>query len=249
MKVRMRTPDVVVIDDFLTDKAHHAVWSFFQEENFRAVHAHRWIKAFRRSDGDPLWGDSYSSAPTLPDRTSRVFPYPTGRGIDPFIERIRTDTEVLSFIGEETNDWTYVFARPYLYPAGSGLSWHSDGRGDVVGAYVYYAHPEWNAAWGAELLVDGSGRSRFTYPQTTMYDGSEKTLGMHLDWHAVSDAVMEQGCGTFVMPKPNRCVLLRAGVLHRINPVSAAAGDRLRASLTGFFVLEESADGSLADPA
>jgi hypothetical protein len=69
-----------------------------------------------------------------------------------------------------------------------------------------------------------------------MYDGTKKRLGLHLDDGPVSDAVMNDGCGTYVLPKPNRFVLLRKGVLHRISRVDANAGSRARASVTGFFL-------------
>ncbi|WP_428266350.1 2OG-Fe(II) oxygenase [Haliangium sp.] len=140
------------------------------------------------------------------------------------------------YIGREGVDWDYFFCRAYLYPIGTGLSWHSDGRTGVAGAYVYYAHPQWKAHWGSELLIDGSGFCEFDYPEHKMYDGSTERLGQHLDASETSDAVMEHAAGHYVLPKPNRFVLLRRGVLHRLNPVHPSAGENVRASITGFFI-------------
>ena len=46
---------------------------------------------------------------------------------------------------------------------------------------------------------------------------------------------MAQGAGSFVMPKPNRLVIIRGGLPHKIAKVSVAAGSHLRRSITGFF--------------
>jgi hypothetical protein len=237
MQITLQETDFLVLDDFLDEQQFGFMWNFIQEEQFRLVHEGRWIKAFRLSDGQPLWGDVYTSRPAITDVTSLSTPYPSGRGIDTLIYAILQNTELFAkYIGLKDEDWDYFFCRPYLYPVGTGLSWHTDGRGDVCGAYVYYAHLEWNAHWGAELLIDSSGQRDLDYPVSDMYDGSKRKLGLHLDWQLASDAAMRQGMGHYVMPRPNRFVLLRPGLLHRINPVQQSAGDHIRASVTGFFL-------------
>lgn len=237
MQVTLKNPDFLVIDNFLDPKCFEYMWNFIQEEQFRVVHWDRWIKAFRIADGQPLWGDVYTSRPTLSDRTARSTAYPTRRGVDTLISAILENGALFSeYVGYQGQDWDYFFCRPYLYPVGTGLSWHTDGRGDVRGAYVYYAHPEWGAHWGAEMLIDGSGFRDAEYPEREMLDGSRKRLGLHLDWRLASEAAMKYGAGHYVLPRPNRFVLLRRGVLHRINPVQESAGDHVRASVTGFFL-------------
>lgn len=240
MRITLKQNDFLVIDDFLSPDGFRAMWNFVQEEPFRAVHGDRWIKAFRLSDGQQLWGDVYTSLPAAADRTGRSSSYPTQRGIDALIGGILAQGDLFAeYVGRQGEDWDYFFCRPYVYPAGTGLSWHTDGRGDVAGAYVYYAHPEWKAHWGAELLIDGSGFRDFDYPEEEMFDGSRKRLGVHLEADGVSDAVMKEGVGHYVMPRPNRFVLLRRGLLHRLNPVQPSAGDHVRASATGFFLRRE----------
>ena len=240
MEILQQTPHFLVVDDFLSPRDFEHVWSFFHQEPFRAVQADRWIKAFRLSDGQPLWGDVYTSQPAHSSRTSVSTAFPSGTGIDALIQGILDHLPLFAdYIGREGQDWSYFFCRPYLYPAGTGLSWHSDGREDVAGAYVYYAHPKWRAHWGAELLIDGSGFYDFEYPEHELYDGSKERLGLHLDARPMSDAVMKRAAGHYILPSPNRFVLLRRGVLHRLNPVHPNAGDQLRASITGFFVRSE----------
>lgn len=237
MKLVQQGPNYLVFDDFLADDAFRHMWSFFHDEPFRAVQSDRWITAFRPSDGQPMWSDVYTSEPALSSRTSVSITYPSGKGIDALFDVMLANKEMFSrIIGVEGTDWDYFFGRPYLYPSGTGLSWHSDGRGDIAGAYVYYAHPEWKAQWGAELLIDQSGFHEFEYPEHEMYDGSTRRFGSHLDGDALSSAVTDFGVGHYVLPNPNRFVLLRPGVLHRLNPVHPAAGDHVRASVTGFFL-------------
>lgn len=43
------------------------------------------------------------------------------------------------------------------------------------------------------------------------------------------------GCGNFIMPKPNRLVILGAAP-HMVTRVNAAAGASVRASAAGFFL-------------
>lgn len=242
MRITLKEDDFLVLDDFLTPEGFRFLWSFVQDEPFRAVHGDRWIKAFRLIDGGALWSDVYTSLPAAADRTGRSTAYPSNKGIDALIGAMLENAELFAqYVGRQGEDWDYFFCRPYIYPAGTGLSWHTDGRGDVAGAYVYYTHPEWRAHWGAELLIDGSGFRDFDYPEHEMIDGSRKKVGVHLDAEPVSDAAMAQGVGHYVMPKPNRFVLLRRGLLHRLNPVQPSAGDHVRASVTGFFLRRDPA--------
>ena len=237
MKTALKSNDFLVVDDFLDEQSFEYVWRFIEEERFRFVHDQRWIKAFRLADGQPLWGDVYTSVPAPSDRTSATKSYPTTRGIDSLIEKINAEaTRFEEYIGASNIDWNYFFCRPYIYPTGSGLSWHTDGRGDVHGAYIYYAHRKWLPHWGAELLIDGSNNKNLDYPEHDMFDGTRKQLGMHLDWGPASQAVMEYGVGHYILPKPNRFVLIRPGILHRINPVHQSAGDEVRVSIIGFFL-------------
>ncbi len=241
MQITQQTDNFLVIDDFLSSEKFQYIWNFFHKEPFRGVQGDRWVKAFKLIDGQPLWSDVYTSQPAQSSRTSVSISYPSGKAIDILVEAIICNASTFAdYIGKEGVDWNYFFCRPYLYPVGTGLSWHSDGREDIAGAYVYYAHPEWKAHWGAELLIDGSDFRDFDYPEYKMYDGSMERLGTHLDSSVISDAIMKQATGYYILPTPNRFVLLRRGVLHRLNPVQLSAGDHVRASITGFFIRDKS---------
>lgn len=235
MKTILSTENFIVIDDFLSKEDFLHMWNFIQEERFRFVHAEKWIKAFRLSDGHPMWGDVYISESVSYDQESSVFP--TQRGIDPLFKKMNDCLkELMPYIGEKSKQWDYYFARPYLYPKETGLSWHTDGRGDMSGAFVYYCHQEWNANWGSELLIHASEAGKVKYPVTKMYDGNDKILGLHMNYEATSEYLMKEGIGQYILPKPNRFVVIKPGLIHRINRVDPNAGDRIRASITGFFL-------------
>ena len=144
VQVSLKTADFMVLDDFLPEKDADHVWNFFRAHDFRAVHQQKWIKAFRLSDGTPLWGDVFLSHRVANDNTSHV--YPSQQGLDPLISgMLDSAPQFAPYIGEHGKTWDYFFCRPYIYPSGTGLSWHTDGRGGVAGAYVYYAHKRWSA--------------------------------------------------------------------------------------------------------
>ncbi|MCB0308927.1 MAG: 2OG-Fe(II) oxygenase [Bdellovibrionales bacterium] len=243
MKVTLNHSNFIVVDEFLPKEDFNHLVNFFLEENFRPVHSDKWIKAFRLSDGTPHWGDVYLSHKVAEDKQSAV--YPTGRGIDVFIQKLISAENIYKdLIGENRKKWSHFFCRPYLYSNGKGLSWHTDGRGDVEGAYVYYAHKKWHAQWGAELLIDDSNNFELDYPLVKMYDGTEKKLGLHMDDAIVNEAVMSKGIGYYLEAKPNRLVLLKKGILHKICRVDPNAGDYIRASITGFFLNREIKKGA-----
>jgi hypothetical protein len=223
-----------IFDDVLSAQDHAFVWAYLQEERMEFVHSHRWVKAFRLSDGDPLRGPVYLSDAYEAD-PGRPF-YPTHKAIDLVIEKVRQKAlECQDLVGSQGKDWANFFARPYVYPAGCGLSWHRDNEHNATGAFVYYAHPYWDAQWGGEFLVAPLKTRAAVFPKTRTYEGQEKFLGAHMDNSHETPILMEEGVGTYIMPKPNRLVFLTSGVLHCIKKVEAAAGNNLRGTIQGFF--------------
>jgi Rps23 Pro-64 3,4-dihydroxylase Tpa1-like proline 4-hydroxylase len=43
--------------------------------------------------------------------------------------------------------------------------------------------------------------------------------------------------GTYIAPQPNRLVVIAGGNPHMIHKVSAAAGDHVRCTIAGFFMV------------
>jgi hypothetical protein len=235
VKLTFSNESFMVLDDFLSKEDFKHVWNFMQEETFQHVHSEKWIKAFQLSDNNPLWGTVYISDPVEYDQESSV--YPSSKGIDVLIKTMLDNiTKLEPYVGKKYEDWDYVFARPYIYPKNTGLSWHTDGRSDMSGAYVYYTHPIWKAQWGSELLMHNSHIGKVKYPEIAMYNEEKKILGFHMENQKVSDLLMDEGIGYYVLPKPNRMVVLKPGIIHRINRVDENAGENLRSSITGFFL-------------
>jgi Rps23 Pro-64 3,4-dihydroxylase Tpa1-like proline 4-hydroxylase len=132
-------------------------------------------------------------------------------------------------IGTTPKDWAGITAQSYLYPAGSGLSWHKDST-DRSGAYIYYAHPYWNVTFGGELLI----AERVAGGRSAAGRRPGQQVGPHLDNEAENRALLALGVGSFVHAKPNRLVVLRGGTPHMIRAVTAAAGNHVRCSIAGF---------------
>lgn len=205
-----------VFDDFLPREALAAVWNALRTERFSFVQSGVWHRAFRLTDGNPLAGAGVLYGP--PAARNPKLAFPSGRPIDLVVEAILEAGEALApWVGRQGVDWDFLSATPYLYPVGAGLSWHGDTKARS-GSFVLYAHPEWHADWGGELLIgDSSGMA------------SEESRA------ARENALTEYGTGAYVHPKSNRLVVIASGVQHCIKKVDVSAGSNVRGSVTGFF--------------
>ncbi|MFO8827605.1 2OG-Fe(II) oxygenase [Legionella pneumophila] len=235
MKLVFNNDVFAVIDDFLELSAFEQIWSFIQTEKFKFVHSSRWINAFSLEDGSPLWaGVTISHPRTEPCTTEQI--YPTNTTIDLFMkELIAESSEFGHLIGFKGIDWDFFYARPYLYPRGAGLSWHTDGKYKISGAYVYYCHPIWDINWGAELLINPKPQLDFNYPELRLINNKKKKVGFHLNSSELNKYVAD-GIGHYIVPKPNRLVIFKNNILHCIKKVEHSAGNHVRASITGFFM-------------
>ncbi|MBI3297799.1 MAG: 2OG-Fe(II) oxygenase [Elusimicrobia bacterium] len=235
MKPIASTESYAVFDDVLSPEDFTLFWNYMQDEDYAYVRSGKWIKAFRTGDGDCLQGPVYLSERVTEDQPYK--PYPTGLGIDLLFKKVRAEAEAFKpWIGTQGKDWDYFSARPYLYPAGTGLSWHDDSL-SYIGAFAYYGHPEWNIQWGGELLIAAEKPRIGAYPKRPVVGAPEgKMIGFHLDNAGQNERLLGPGLGTYVQPKPNRLVLIGRGISHTIKKTEADAGDRARASVTGFFV-------------
>ncbi|MDJ0975669.1 MAG: 2OG-Fe(II) oxygenase [Planctomycetota bacterium] len=225
----MSAPSHLIVDDFLDEDAWTDVWTLLQSVELMPVS--RTAGAWKLDDGIPLGGDEIVTPPRdqeLPDPGAKPGRFPSGTALDHVLAAVLAHADALApLVG---TDWAHVTARPYVYPAGSALSWHGDDSMVYTGAYVYYAHPHWNAHWGGELLL-----------ADTPADAELPIMGHRFEDESYSAALLEHGEGRFVMPKPNRLVVIGSSP-HMVTPVRAAAGSNVRASISGFF-LREPIDG------
>ena len=230
-RITQTTQQFMVIDNFLSKDTHHQIWEHLQSVKYEYVHTDKWIPAFHMADKAPLWGE-----PALSHEYSKntQFPvYPLGNAMDLFFKDVlELLPDIQPLVGEEGKDWAYFFARPYIYPAETGLRWHTDGKYSAPGAFVYYAHPYWSPYWGGELLIDAPKES---YKKVAALGDFENAKKSSFSSSQHEQVIMEDGIGSYVLPKPNRLVILKGGPYHTIKKVDSSAGDNLRVTIQGFF--------------
>lgn len=210
-----------VFDGVLREEEQLALWRWFQEVPMKPLDSidHAW----RLEDGKPLLGPHFETHPPHLDSPSGLH-YPTGYPIDAVLrEIISVLPQLLPWIGEQGRDWTNIAATPSVYPAGTALSWHQD-TSKYSGAFIFYAHLDWNVQWGGELLI--ASRDAVEPPSEPQF---------RFDNEAFSEWLLARGIGHFVLPKPNRMVVLSPESRHMVTPVRRAAGRHVRASVAGFF--------------
>lgn len=248
MKIVTENAQFMIVDDFLPAEQMEKVWLYFQtapfiNNDFRGLRG-----AWRLDDGRVMRAQDVYYSPIARELTRQmqdaVLPYPTSMGIDLVIRNFAEHGVKFSgLVGEEGKDWRTLVAAPRLYERNSSLYWHRDTPSVVTGSCTYYAHPEWNVQWGGELYIadasaldipDGFGPS-MRPPQDVMGLGRMQVSG-HLDNREVNAMLMESGYGHYVMPKPNRLVVMKTGNPHMITKIQPAAGDHVRASVTMFLV-------------
>lgn len=220
MSATIEHPHFRVIDDFLPEEVWTELWTHFQFVELLPVT--RSLGAWKLDDGVPLAGHEIVIEGRDPE-ACRTSESPVARLLEALLRQPQTYT------GLVRDAWTHVSARPYVYPRDTGLSWHVDDHELYAGAFIYYAHPRWDAHWGGELLIAEVDAGEGAGGEDEM-----PIMAYRFETEAYSERLLDVGCGNFLMPKPNRLVLL-AGAPHMIARVSPAAGHNVRASVSGFF--------------
>jgi hypothetical protein len=227
MKTSLRAEHFAVFDEFLPPGMRERLWDYIWSDDLRPVDAKRGNGAFRKGDGSPLAGPSYLSEPIRSATSWRGFP--SGGTMDLFISALREAVaDFAPWVGRFAEDWRCFSARAYLYGSGHALSWHDD-RSGRTGSYAYFVQPSWSANYGGELhIADASPRP--VACKAPGPAGSEVRQGL------VTRHLLTVGCGRFIVPKPNRLVVMSSGALHAVRRVETDAGDWVRGSISGFFL-------------
>lgn len=180
-------PDHEVIDDLLDAPDFAALWPELQRLRYDLP-----------GEWQPLW----SLVDPRPAVSGTFFwsRSPVGHGMDQVVERIVAAMRASPLFGAAGQDWDDVAFRVYLQCRGSRLAGHGDSQ--FAGTAAFYAHPQWSADWGGELI----------FP----------------------DRPDDRASGRYVLPRPNRLVLIRRGVWHRTGRVDADAGGHLRCTIAAF---------------
>lgn len=216
-----------IFDDVLLQSDHLALWDALLQKRWEFVHQKRWVQEFPLRDGQPLWSDVMLSAPVDPQKDAYPFENPLDTLVGVVEEKAALCAQLMGAKGES---WDYFMLRPTLYPMGSALSWHRHDPGKTAGAYIYYAHPEWDPAWGGELLLASpkTGALPFHAARATGFEPPQE-----------KESLMAEGFGTYIIPKANRLVILSSNAQHCIKRVEPSAGDNVRLSVQGFFYQQD----------
>lgn len=217
MKLTIKDTNLAVVDDVLEPQAFKDFWNYFNNLDFAYRSMTGWQKIWRISDGQILAGAGMSKSQA-----------PFNNPMDIVLGSIiGLTTEYLSdIVGKEGEDWNEIVLSPYIYPAGTKISWHDDA--DYSGAAIFYPHPEWNPYWGGELFVAKT-------PNPDTVEGLND-MENQINRNGSTKLLNHFGMGVYVSPLPNRIVFTKGKTWHCINRVDASAGDKVRCSIVAFFV-------------
>ena len=223
--VVLKTPEVLVVDDFLSQ--------VYWDRLYNQVQLDEWTQS---QTDDKYW--HITDGPNYKASKRFLKDAPFNDNYDIWAECIKTFANNCEEAQDFVKGYTDIAMRCHGYPVGSKNPWHMD-MGFVT--YSYYLHKHWQINWDSTLLVLPKGsvvyrqmllklegtKQQDTYSGTgalEMFEQAEKTKNL-----------MDYGMGTFISPKPNRLVLINKNVVHGITRVDKDAGENVRLTLTGFF--------------
>jgi hypothetical protein len=236
MRVAVQTDFFTAIDDFLDAGQTSRLWNYFQMQPFQRAESLDNQAHALRDDGTVLRGPTVGWGYKWDDQ------YPTDTVVDDVLKGLIDANELYaSTVGRHGVDWDIVSATPTIHVAGQGHAWHRDAD-EHAGSWIYFAHRAWNIEWGGELLVAHEtdiprAYGPYLHRLRPMQDLPEPPpWRSHLDNHDANELLMERGLGSYLVPKPNRLVVLKGGTPRATAKIRPSAGRNVRASFGGFFV-------------
>ncbi|MGB5623886.1 MAG: hypothetical protein WBN65_15445 [Gammaproteobacteria bacterium] len=237
MQVVREREDYIILDDFLEPRDFRLMLEYAQLNDY--ARNPKWVKPWDLADRPP-WqsGETvYHPYKKLPPGDPRR-QYPTGTALDLLIDRILGCKFYRSKFQPTCKSMT---ARSYLHPQGSSLDWHND-AGRFAGAYAFYCHPRWHASWGGELMLIEDEIPDELLPEKEIMEEGE--IRRRRNWNVIhkddlSELLMARTTSTeFIFPVPNRIVIMRRGLWHKIGLVKDQA-PMARCSVAGFFLPDD----------
>jgi len=220
----MKTPEVLVVDDFLPQES----W----DRLLNQVQCDEWTQS---QPDDKYWHITDGANYKASKRFLRDAPFNDNYDIWADAIRAFADSEPAQ---EYVAGYTDIAMRCHGYPVGSKNPWHTD-MGGVT--YSYYLHKHWQINWDSMLLVLPKDSVEYKQimrklPGTKQQDTYRSTGTLEMFEQAEKQkGLIEHGMGYFVAPKPNRLVLINKNVVHGITRVDKDAGENVRLTMTGFF--------------
>ena len=225
MKVTAKDSSLAVLDEIFEPDIFKQFWDYFNGLEYAYRSSTAWHKVWRINDGQLLASlSSYHSKA------------PFGNPMD-WIDHMVTGlaAQLEDVVGVKGKDWNDVIYTPYIYPAGTKISWHNDS--DYTGACIFYPHPEWNPYWGGELFV--AKTPSLEESKELVLAKSKKSVADTMTRGHIAPILDAFGMGHYIAPLPNRMVFTSGNVWHAINRVDPAAGDNVRCSIAAFFLPEK----------
>jgi hypothetical protein len=216
MKLMYRDDNCAILDEVLEEGLFKQFRHYFNSLDFAYRSLTGWKKVWRISDGQVLAGVPYYAS----KGPHNCFM----DGIISIVGTLATD-HLSSIVGKKGEDWDDYFLTPYIYPAGTKISWHND-HGWTAAA-ILYTHRFWDPNWGGELFIAKTDPESELSIQPEDSDCVERVY--------LPGLLNKYGFGQYIAPLPNRIVFTKGKVWHCINRVDPVAGDALRSSVVAFF--------------
>lgn len=222
----MQTPECLVIDDFLDQDSWDKIYNQIQLDHWEINHP-----------DDRFWHMTDGRHFKARKRFLSEGPYNDNH--DLWLSKVKDFVDTCSEAKDYVLEYNDISCRAMSYPVGGKNPWHHDFGGTT---YTYYAHRKWKTQWDGSLLIIPKRKARIQQ-KLEVLEGTVRYDSYRHDFFPMElfeqedkyDQVMDYGLGSFVLPKPNRLILINRGVVHGINRVDPDAGEHMRVSITGFF--------------
>ena len=228
-------PNFAIFDQVLDKQSFDTLGSMIESAQYKRTNLEEWITVYKNLDGSPLESSRFSSE-NLNIQTKGIEDQSGLVGFSRALNQVCSDYSPI--VGQRKKDWSHYTGRITLYSQGTKLSWHQDGPGRT-GAYVYFAHREWNVQWGGELCLADSLANNDELSNESQEWNAIKQKNQHIDNSLQNRLLLKNGFGHYVQPKPNRLVIFNSKVHYMINRVDASAGNHFRVTVSGFFIKGE----------
>ena len=220
MKLTAKDSHYAVVDDVFDKEGCTYFWEYFNSLPFAFRSMTGWQKVWKISDGQVLASSPYY-------HTQAPFNNPMDMVHKMVVALAEQHFEEI--VGKQGVDWHELFFTPYIYPAGTKISWHDDYG--YTGACIFYPHLECRPNWGGELMVAKAPSAEEL--------NADKLAPDFMTRKYIDPILTHYGMGLYFTPSPNRMVFTSGKVWHGINRVDSAAGDNARCSIVGFFTKEK----------
>jgi hypothetical protein len=219
MKLVHEDGKLAIYDDVLSPEDFASVRELVRKESYTDMASKEWKRAWRLNDGSPMASRGYVCS-------ERPFNNALDLVATAVLERGRAHPRIIGEEGER-GTWDDLALQIFLYRRGTRISWHQDTRyapETAPGSAVFYVHHEWSTTWGGELLV----------AHTRDGGGLGVDVGALIDGRDQRD-LLDPGFGFYIVPKPNRLVLISGTVPHCTARVDDDAGEHVRCAFSAFF--------------